>query len=123
AAPTIAARATNGYRSEPMSSWMRLGAAGAVEVLMPIALERSESWARLLPSVFGLLAALARLFLLTLALMRLPHCTALAALTAIGAVGVAVVGAVAFGESLAPARLACIGLVVAGTIGLRMLEA
>lgn len=105
-----------------MSSWMWLGAAGAVEVLMAIALKRSESWTRLLPSVIGLLAALASIFLLTLALKRLPLGTAYAVWTAIGAVGVAVVGAIAFGESLAPGRIACIGLVVAGTVGLRMLE-
>jgi quaternary ammonium compound-resistance protein SugE len=105
-----------------MSSWMWLGAAGAVEVLMAVALKRSEAWTRLLPSVVGLVAALVSIFLLTLALKRLPLGTAYAVWTAIGAVGVALVGVMAFGESLSPWRLGCIGLVVAGTVGLRMLE-
>lgn len=37
----------------------------------------------------------------------------------IGALGVAVLGMVLFGERASPARLTCIGLIVAGGIGLK----
>ena len=105
-----------------MSSWMLLALAGAVEVVMAFALKSSHSWTRPLASACGIAAALASIFLLTLSLKRLPLGTAYAIWTAIGAVGVVAVGALVFGESLSPWRLACIGLVVAGTAGLRLVE-
>jgi quaternary ammonium compound-resistance protein SugE len=69
------------------------------------------------------LAGLARIFLLTHALRTLPAATAYAVWTGIGAVGVALLGIVLFGESAAPQRLLCIALIVAGIVGLRLLEA
>jgi quaternary ammonium compound-resistance protein SugE len=38
-------------------------------------------------------------------------------------VGVTVLGIVFFGESMQPARLACIALVIAGTVGLNFFNA
>jgi quaternary ammonium compound-resistance protein SugE len=69
------------------------------------------------------LAGLASIFLLTHALRTLPAATAYAVWTGIGAVGVALLGIVLFGESAAPQRLLCIALIVAGIVGLRLLEA
>ena len=54
---------------------------------------------------------------------NLPLGTAYAVWTGIGAVGVVAVGIAVFGESVSAVRLACIGLVVGGTIGLRLLGA
>jgi len=49
----------------------------------------------------------------------LPLGTAYAVWTGIGAVGTVIVGIVRFGESASPVRLFCVGLIVAGLIGLR----
>lgn len=46
--------------------------------------------------------------------------TAYAIWTGVGTVGTAILGMVLFGESTAALRLACIGLIVAGIIGLKL---
>ena len=53
----------------------------------------------------------------------LPAGTAYAIWTGIGSVGVTLLGILVFGESMQPARLACIGLVIAGTVGLNFFNA
>jgi quaternary ammonium compound-resistance protein SugE len=58
--------------------------------------------------------------LLGLALRDLPVGTAYAVWTGIGTIGTAILGIVLFGESADPARLACIGLIVAGIAGLKL---
>jgi quaternary ammonium compound-resistance protein SugE len=40
--------------------------------------------------------------------------------TGIGAIGAAVAGLMLFGESANPMRLLCIGLIVAGVVGLKL---
>ena len=74
-------------------------------------------------SVFGLIAAIASLLLLTQAMRHLPAGTAYAVWTGIGGVGVAVLGIFVFGDSASPLRLLCIALIVAGIAGLRLLDA
>lgn len=56
------------------------------------------------------------------ALKHLPIGTAYAVWTGIGAVGTALLGIVLFGESASPARLLCIGLILAGIAGLKLLS-
>ena len=58
--------------------------------------------------------------LLIMALKTLPAGTAYAVWTGIGAVGVATLGIVFFREPFTFARVFCIGLIVAGIIGLRL---
>jgi quaternary ammonium compound-resistance protein SugE len=100
-------------------SWWYLLAAGAVEIVMALALKASQDWSRLTPSLIGVVAGLTSIFLLTKALRELPLGTAYAIWTGIGSVGVVVLGIAAFGETASPLRLVCICLVVAGSIGLR----
>lgn len=102
--------------------WLFLFAAGLTEIVMATALKFAEGWTRPGASVLALVAAGASIYLLTKALQHLPLGSAYAIWTGIGAVGVALVGVLWLGESLAPARLACIALVVAGTVGLRLVH-
>lgn len=81
------------------------------------------------PRVHAVLASVATLvlmalsfFLLASALKHLPIGTAYAVWTGIGAVGTALLGIVLFGESASPARLLCIGLILAGIAGLKLLS-
>lgn len=102
--------------------WLLLLGAGVVEIVMAAALKEADGWTKPLPSVIGIVAALLSIFLLTLAMRNLPTGTAYAVWTGIGAVGVALYGIVANGDALTLLRLLCIGLVVAGVIGLRLIE-
>ena len=103
-------------------AWLMLLVAGLVEIVMAISLKFSDGWTRLWPSVMGVAAGLASIFLLTLAARQLPVTTAYAVWTGIGAVGVTVIGMITFGESTHPLRLVCIGLVFGGIIGLHLLD-
>ena len=59
------------------------------------------------------------LYLLSVAVGTIPIGTAYAVWTGIGAVGTAAAGMWAFGESKAPARIACLLLIIAGVVGLK----
>ena len=61
--------------------------------------------------------------LLGIALKTLPLGTAYAIWTGIGTVGTAILGIYLFGESTAALRLACIALIVAGIVGLKLVSA
>lgn len=103
-------------------AWWLLFAAGLVEVAMALALKASQGWTRPVPAVVGVLAALASIALLAQALRHLPTGTAYAIWTGIGAIGVTAWGIAFHGDGASPARLACIGLVLAGIVGLRLVE-
>lgn len=106
-----------------MNAWWLLGTAGIVEIAMALALKASDGLRKPLPTTLGLVAAAASLLLLTQAMRHLPAGTAYAVWTGIGGVGVALFGMLAFGDSASPLRLLCIGMIVAGIVGLRLLEA
>ncbi|WCE05210.1 quaternary ammonium compound efflux SMR transporter SugE [Pseudoxanthomonas sp. JBR18] len=101
-------------------AWAYLLAAGLLEICFAIGLKYTEGFTRLWPSVGTMAAAGASLWLMTQAMKGIPVGTAYAVWTGIGATGVAVVGVLLFSESASPARLACIGLIVAGVIGLKL---
>lgn len=104
-----------------MQSWVYLLAASATEVVMAYALKLSESWSRPIPSAVGAGAALLSIFLLSHAMRGLPLGTAYVVWTGLGAVGVVLVGTFVLGEAITPVRLLLLGMIVAGTAGLRML--
>lgn len=106
----------------PATAWLLLMLAGALEIVWAVGLKYTEGWTRLGPSVVVGIAYLAGLGLLSLAMRALPAGTAYAVWVGIGTVGVAVWGIAFFGESAAPARLACIGLIVAGVVGLKLVH-
>ncbi len=104
-------------------AWLILILAGLFEIGWAIGLKYTEGFTRLWPSV-GTAAAMAiSLGLLGLALKTLPLGTAYAVWTGVGAVGTAILGIVLFGEPAQAARLACIGLIVAGIVGLKLVSA
>ncbi|HLV34849.1 MAG TPA: quaternary ammonium compound efflux SMR transporter SugE [Spirillospora sp.] len=100
--------------------WVYLVVAGLFEVGWAIGLKYTEGFTKLGPSVATIIGMIASFGLLSLALRTLPIGTAYAIWTGIGAVGTAVLGIVLFKESADVARLVCIGLIVAGVIGLKL---
>ncbi|KRG84126.1 molecular chaperone [Stenotrophomonas daejeonensis] len=100
--------------------WVYLLLAGLFEIGFALGLKYSEGFTRLWPSVGTVVAAGISLWLLTQAMKQIPIGTAYAIWTGIGAMGVAVLGIVLFNDSASPARLACVALIVAGVIGLKL---
>jgi quaternary ammonium compound-resistance protein SugE len=101
-------------------AWTILFVAGLMEVGWAIGLKYTEGFSRLVPSVLTLACMLASIVLLGLAVKTLPIGTAYAVWTGIGAVGTAVLGIILFGDPATALRLACIGLIVAGIVGLKL---
>jgi quaternary ammonium compound-resistance protein SugE len=100
-------------------AWIVLFVAGLLEVGWAIGLKYTEGFTRLVPSVLTLVSMVGSVVLLGLALKTLPIGTAYAVWTGIG-VGTALLGIALFGEPATAARLACIGLIVAGIVGLKL---
>ncbi|WP_109124964.1 quaternary ammonium compound efflux SMR transporter SugE [Dyella sp. C11] len=100
--------------------WIYLLVAGLLEVVWAIGLKYTEGFSRLWPSVITGSAMIASIVLLAMAVKTLPIGTAYAIWTGIGAVGAVILGIVLFGDSASPLRLACVGLVVLGMVGLKL---
>ncbi|MEA2942673.1 MAG: quaternary ammonium compound-resistance protein SugE [Bradyrhizobium sp.] len=101
-------------------AWFTLFVAGLMEITWAIGLKYTEGFTRLVPSVVTLASMAASVALLGLALKTLPIGTAYAVWTGIGAVGTALLGIWLFGEPASVMRLLCIGLIVAGIVGLKL---
>jgi quaternary ammonium compound-resistance protein SugE len=99
-----------------------LGLAGLLEIAWAVGIRYTENWSRLWPSVLVVVAYVACLYLLSVAMRHIPAGTAYAVWVGIGTVGVVLWGILFFGESVSPARLACIGLILAGVIGLKLVS-
>ena len=101
-------------------AWLILVLAGLFEVGWAIGLKYTEGFTRLWPTFGTVAAMIVSIVLLGLALKSLPVGTAYAVWTGIGTVGTAILGIVLLGESAAVMRLVCIGLIVAGIVGLKL---
>ena len=100
-------------------TWLYLFVAGLFEVGWAIGLKYTEGFSRLFPSVLTVASMALSMLLLGLALRDLPVGTAYAIWTGIGAVGTAALGIYLFSEPATVLRLTCIGLIVAGIVGLK----
>jgi quaternary ammonium compound-resistance protein SugE len=101
-------------------TWVILFVAGLFEIAWAVGLKYTEGFTRLWPSVATGAALVASMALLGLSLRTLPLGTAYAVWTGIGSVGTAVLGILLFREPATAIRLACIGLIVAGIVGLKL---
>lgn len=103
-------------------AWTLLSLAGILEIAFALSMKSSDGFTRLIPALLTVATGLSSVFLLSLSLRTLPVGTGYAVWTGIGAAGTAIVGIVVLGDSLAPTRLLCIGLILAGVIGLRLVS-
>ena len=97
-----------------------LTVAGLFEIGWAIGLKYTDGFTRLLPSLWTLASMILSIVLLGLALRTLPVGTAYAVWTGIGAVGTAALGIYLFAEPATVARLLCIGLILSGIVGLKL---
>jgi len=103
-------------------AWVMLLVAAMLEVAWAIGLKYTHGFTRLWPSVFTLLAMAASMYLLAVAARSLPIGTAYAVWVGIGATGTAILGMLLFDEPAHAGRITCLGLIIAGVLGLRLLE-
>lgn len=101
-------------------AWVYLAIAGLFEVGWAIGLKYTQGFTRLVPTTLTLASMVVSLGLLGLTLKSLPVGTAYAVWTGIGTLGTATLGIMLFGEPAHAMRLACIGLIVAGIVGLKL---
>ena len=101
-------------------AWTVLFVAGLFEVGWAIGLKYTDGFTRLWPSLWTLASMALSVVLLAYALRSLPVGTGYAVWTGIGSIGTALLGIYLFSEPATAARLACIGLIVAGILGLKL---
>ncbi|MEQ1489079.1 MAG: SMR family transporter [Terricaulis sp.] len=92
-----------------MQSWIMLAAAGLFEIVWAIGLKYAEGFTKPVPTAITVSAMIISMWLLAQAARDLPIGTASAVWTGIGAV-----------ESANLMRVACIGLIVLGIVGLKL---
>jgi len=101
-------------------AWFYLFLAGLLEIGWAIGLKYTDGFSRLTPTILTAASMVASLVLLGLALKSLPVGTAYAVWTGIGTVGTALLGIYLLGEPATALRLVCIGLIVSGIVGLKL---
>ena len=101
-------------------AWIILVIAGLLEVGWAIGLKYTEGFTRPWPTALTVLSMVASVGLLGVAVKSLPVGTAYAVWVGIGAVGTAIAGMILFGESASLVRVALLGLVVVGILGLKL---
>jgi quaternary ammonium compound-resistance protein SugE len=101
-------------------AWLILVLAGLFEIGWTVSMKYSEGYSRLWPTLATGVLSVISIVLLGLAARWLPLGTAYAVWTGIGAAGTVFFAIVLFGESADWRRLVCIGLIVAGIVGLKL---
>ena len=101
-------------------AWTLLIVAGFLEIVWAVSLRYTEGLTNIYWGTVTIVSGLASFYCLAQAIKTIPLGTGYAVWTGIGAVGTAILGIALFAESAALPRLACMGLIVAGIIGLKL---
>ena len=103
-------------------AWLVLLLAAAFEVAWAVGLRYTEQFTRPWPTAATIIAMVLSVVLLERAVRVLPLGTAYAVWTGIGAVGTALFGILVHGDPASAGRIACLALIVAGIVGLKLLS-
>jgi multidrug transporter EmrE-like cation transporter len=95
-----------------------LGLAIASEVIATLALKSSEGFARPLPSAIVVVGYGLSFFLLALVLKHFSVGTTYAIWSAVGTAAIALIGIAAYGEGVNVLKIASLGLIILGVVGL-----
>ncbi|SMP73345.1 quaternary ammonium compound-resistance protein SugE [Neorhodopirellula lusitana] len=100
-------------------AWIYLTIAGLLEIGWAIGLKYTDGFSKPLPTIATVTAMVVSMVLLSYSLKTIPVGTGYAVWTGIGAVGTAICGIFLFDEPRDVVRILCIGLIVAGILGLK----
>ncbi len=103
-------------------AWFLLIIAGLLEVAWASSMKSTEGFTRLWPTLFFLVTLTASMVLLGIAVKTIPTGTGYAVWTGIGAIGTVLVGILVFNEPATLARLLCLGLILGGIVGLKVVS-
>jgi quaternary ammonium compound-resistance protein SugE len=101
--------------------WVLLVVAGLLEIIWASTLKQTQGFTKLWPSLLTITAMVASFWLLSRAMKVLPAGTSYAVWVGIGAAGTALVAPWVSKEPLRAMQLVCVGLVVLGVVGLKVL--
>ena len=101
-------------------AWIILVIAGLFEVAWAVGLKYTEGFTRPVPTILTVAAMGLSLWLLGIAMKSLPVGTAYSVWVGVGAAGTVILGIVLFQEPANAGRLASVGLIIAGIVGLKL---
>ena len=101
-------------------AWTCLLLASVTEVCWTVGLKYSKTFTVLWPSVASIAAMIASVALLAISVRTIPIGTAYAVWSGLGAAFTVIAGIILFEEAKDVARLLCIGLILAGVVGLKL---
>ncbi len=101
--------------------WIFLLIAGLFEISWAVGLKLSHGFTQIIPSVITVICMILSFYFLALSLKNLPLGTAYAIWTGIGTLGTVIFGIILFKEPVTVMRLICIGFILSGITGLKLL--
>ena len=104
-------------------AWLYLTLAIVFEIAGPTSLKMSDGFARLVPAFLVLPAYAISFGFLGFAIRDIPVSVAYAIWSAVGTAAIAAIGIVLFREPITLAKLAFIGVIIVGVVGLQLTEA
>lgn len=103
-------------------SWFILIIAGLLEVVWATLLKYTNGFTHFWTSIFTVMMLLFSILLLSIAMKDLPLSAAYTIWTGIGVAGTVILGILLFGESASLSNLFCLGLILSGVVGLKILS-
>ncbi len=103
-------------------AWFVLVVAGLLEVAWALVLPATRGFTRVAPTLAFLALISASIYGLSVATRTLPVGTAYVVWVGIGATGTVLLSVLVYGDPASPARLAFLGLIVTGIIGLKLVD-
>ena len=100
--------------------WFYLAAAIATQVCGTVALRESDGFSKLVPSSIVVVGYGLSFFFLALALKEIDLSVAYAIWAALGTAAITLIGIAAFNEPATALKLASIGLIILGVVGLNI---
>lgn len=103
-------------------AWLFIFIAGLLEIAWAIGLKYSDGFTKPLATVLTIILMILSFVVLAQGIRTIPVGTGYAVWTGIGAAGTAILGVILFNEPLTAARVACLAMVIAGIVGLKLVS-
>ncbi len=103
-------------------AWVYLFIAGIAEIGWALGMKYTEGFTKPVPTILTLAVMAISVVFLALAVKQLPLGTAYAVWTGIGTLGTVLLGIWLFNEPSDLIRMSCIGLIIVGIVGLKVVS-